>query len=175
MPTIETCIYHAPCADLVLGTLDGRLCLCDWTASQRGGRTQRRVERLLNATLRPGTNALLEATAAQLDEYFVRRRSAFSLPLLPAGTDFQRAVWQALCRIPYGTTLTYAQLAAAIGRPTAVRAVANAIGANALSIIVPCHRVVGSNGSLTGFAGGLNVKRYLINLETTSINLQIET
>ncbi len=105
------------------------------------------------------------AAIAQLREYFAGTRRTFSLHLHPKGTDFQKSVWQALQRIPYGETRSYADLAAAIGRPTAVRAVGLANGANPLPIVIPCHRVIGKDGSLTGYGGGLAVKEALLRLE----------
>jgi methylated-DNA-[protein]-cysteine S-methyltransferase len=108
---------------------------------------------------------VLDEAARQLNAYFAGVRQAFDLPLDVRGTDFQRQVWAALRAIPYGETRSYADLACAIGRPTATRAVGAAIGRNPLSIIVPCHRVIGSNGALTGFAGGLAAKRHLLALE----------
>ena len=101
----------------------------------------------------------------QLDEYFAAQRRVFDVPLLTVGTPFQRAVWELLTTIPFGGTRSYAWLAAQLGHPRAVRAVAAANRANALSIFIPCHRVVGSSGSLTGYAGGLAAKRLLLGLE----------
>lgn len=100
-----------------------------------------------------------------LDRYFSGEKICFEFQLLFAGTDFQREVWNALLDIPYGATVSYGELARKIGRPKAVRAVANANGANPISIFVPCHRVIGSDGSLTGYGGGLDVKEYLLRLE----------
>lgn len=108
---------------------------------------------------------VLDRAARQLDEYFAGRRRVFDLPLLTVGTPFQRAVWELLTEIPFGGTRSYAWLAAQLGHPRAVRAVAAANRANALSIFIPCHRVVGSDGSLTGYAGGLAAKRLLLGLE----------
>ncbi len=108
---------------------------------------------------------LLARAAAQLAEYFAGARRAFDLPLAPAGTPFQRAVWAALLRIPYGTTTSYAVIAAAIGRPAAVRAVGAANGRNPVPIVIPCHRVIGRDGSLTGYGGGLPIKERLLALE----------
>lgn len=108
---------------------------------------------------------VLDHAARQLDEYFAGRRRVFDLPLLTVGTPFQRAVWELLTEIPFGGTRSYAWLAAQLGHPRAVRAVAAANRANALSIFIPCHRVVGSDGSLTGYAGGLAAKRLLLGLE----------
>jgi len=101
----------------------------------------------------------------QLQEYFSRRRQAFDLPLDLQGTPFQLAVWQALCQIPYGTTKSYGELAKALGRPRAARAVGRAVGSNPVGIIVPCHRVIGSRGDLRGFGGGLDIKEKLLTLE----------
>jgi methylated-DNA-[protein]-cysteine S-methyltransferase len=101
----------------------------------------------------------------QLAEYFARDRRAFDLPLAPEGTTFQLETWRALSLIPYGTTISYSELARRIGRPDAVRAVGSANGQNPLPIVVPCHRVVGKDGSLTGFGGGLAAKRMLLELE----------
>jgi len=110
----------------------------------------------------------LAAATQQLHEYFSGQRQSFDLPLQPAwGTPFQRAVWQALLRIPYGRTRTYGDIARDIGNPKAVRAVGAAIGQNPHTIVVPCHRVVGANGSLTGFAGGLERKQHLLAHEAT--------
>jgi len=113
-----------------------------------------------------GTDAaVLDEAARQLSEYFCGQRQSFDLPLTLEGTAFQRRVWQALLGIGYGQTVSYGQLAGQIGRPTAARAVGLANGRNPVSIIVPCHRVVGSDGSLTGYGGGLGNKRRLLELE----------
>ena len=112
-----------------------------------------------------GENGILRGTRAQLDEYFEGRRSRFELPLGPRGTEFQRAVWHTLAGIPYGTTISYAQLATRVGKASAMRAVGAANGRNPLPIVLPCHRVVGSDGSLTGFGGGLPTKQFLLELE----------
>jgi methylated-DNA-[protein]-cysteine S-methyltransferase len=103
--------------------------------------------------------------SAQLREYFAGRRREFDLALLMPGTAFQRAVWSTLRLIPYGTTISYAELARRVGKPRAVRAVGSANGSNPLPIVVPCHRVIGSDGSLTGFGGGLDLKHQLLSLE----------
>ena len=105
----------------------------------------------------------------QLEEYFGGEREAFDLRLDPDGTEFQRQVWTALRELPYGTTTSYGSLAQEIGRPSASRAVGAANGANPIPIVVPCHRVVGANGSLTGFGGGLDAKRVLLELEGLSV------
>jgi methylated-DNA-[protein]-cysteine S-methyltransferase len=102
---------------------------------------------------------------AQLREYFSGKRQTFDFPLAPKGTEFQLAVWNALLEIPYGDTITYAELARRIGKPSAVRAVGAANGANPIPVIIPCHRVIGSNGTLTGYGGGIERKQWLLALE----------
>lgn len=117
----------------------------------------------------PGEAAVRDGAAErQLEEYFAGKRTEFTVRLAPAGTPFQRAVWAAMCRIPYGKVVTYGQLAAAIGRPTACRAVANAVGKNPILILQPCHRVVAAGG-LGGFSAGLEKKRALLRLEGVEI------
>jgi methylated-DNA-[protein]-cysteine S-methyltransferase len=117
------------------------------------------------AGARPGRHAVLDTTMAQLDEYFAGRRREFDLPLDPVGTEFQRSAWNVLRTIPYGATMSYGEQAAALGDAKKARAVGSANGRNPLSIVVPCHRVIGTSGKLTGFAGGIEAKRYLLELE----------
>lgn len=157
--------YETPCGVLVLGSFEDRLCLCDWLVEKHRQRVDRRLCKVLRAELRAGTSDTIERAVCQLDEYFAGRRRNFDLPLLFVGTDFQKRVWEALLDIPYGQTVSYGEIARRIGMPTAVRAVANANGANAISILAPCHRVIGSDRSLTGYGGGLETKRALLQLE----------
>jgi len=111
---------------------------------------------------------VLQLAKTQLSEYFAGHRTTFELPLaLDRGTDFQQAVWRALLSVPSGTTVTYGELSQRVGKPAAVRAVGGAVGRNPLSIVVPCHRVLGANGALTGYAGGLERKTALLHLEGT--------
>jgi methylated-DNA-[protein]-cysteine S-methyltransferase len=107
----------------------------------------------------------LAAVRLQLEEYFAGRRTSFEVPVAPAGTPFQQRVWDELQRIGYGETVSYGELAARIGRPGCARAAGSANGANPVSIVIPCHRVIGANGSLTGYGGGIEAKRYLLELE----------
>lgn len=113
----------------------------------------------------PGDTPVMRETARQLGEYFRGERQQFDLPLAPRGTDFQRIVWHTLADIPYGQTISYAELARRVDKPTATRAVGAANGRNPLPIVLPCHRVIGADGSLTGFGGGLPTKQYLLTLE----------
>lgn len=159
----------SPCGVLMLGSLGNRLCMCDWQAAKRRRRIGGRLERLLNAGFREQTSGVIQAAAAQLDEYFAGKRKVFDVPLLFAGTDFQMKVWNELLAIPYGELMSYGEMARRIGMPKAVRAVANANGANSISIFAPCHRVVGSDHSLTGYGGGLDAKCRLLELEGVCI------
>lgn len=118
-----------------------------------------------DADWREGAHPLQDEARRQLHEYFDGTRQTFDLPLSPRGTDFQLSVWQALRAIPFGETWSYAQLAAKIGKTSAMRAVGAANGRNPIPIIVPCHRVIGADGSLTGFGGGLPTKEFLLRLE----------
>lgn len=158
--------YESPCGTLLLGSLDDRLCLCDWQVGQEhNNRVNGRLCRMLGTEFEAGDSPVIDKAKTQLDEYFAGARREFDVPLLFAGTDFQKRVWAALLTIPYGQTISYGEMARQIGMPTAVRAVANANGANAISIFAPCHRVVGSNGALTGYAGGVAAKEFLLKLE----------
>jgi methylated-DNA-[protein]-cysteine S-methyltransferase len=123
----------------------------------------------LPATAAADAHPVLIEAARQIDAYFARALTRFTVPLRFIGTDFQRAVWQALLTIPYGETRSYGAIARQIGRPAAIRAVGAANGRNPISILAPCHRVVGTGGALTGFAGGLAVKRRLLELESPTL------
>ena len=125
------------------------------------------------ATFGERDTADFDEAITQLTEYFDGRRTEFTVPLAARGTPFQQRVWDALRTIPYGETWTYGQLADSLGTPTAVRAVAAANGRNPISIIVPCHRVIGSNGNLTGYAGGLERKRFLLEREAERAGLRL--
>lgn len=147
----------SPLGELTLVGGDGGLRAVLWPAEATG--------RVPLPAVSDGSHDGLDRAAEQLAEYFAGERHEFDLLLDPVGTDFQVTVWRSLSEIPYGSTVTYGEQAARIGAPTAVRAVGSANGRNPLSIVLPCHRVVGSNGALTGFAGGLASKRFLLDLE----------
>lgn len=157
--------YESPCGEIVLGSTDGELCLCDWNEMPCATRNKNRLQRLMNATFKEEQTDVLRQTMMQLDEYFAGRRKTFSIPLRLTGTDFQKSVWRALLEIPYGETRSYKEIAMRVNNLKGVRAVAQAVGANGMSIIIPCHRVVGSDNSLTGFAGGLEAKKILLGIE----------
>lgn len=161
--------YLSPCGTLILGSFDGRLCLCDWPDEKRHLRVLQRLSRHLQADIICEASEMTTLAMRELDEYFAGKRKTFDMPLLPAGTAFQLRIWDELLKIPYGSTLSYRDLALRSGNATAVRAVANAVGANAMSIVIPCHRIVGGDGALCGYAGGTEAKRALLGLETPSL------
>lgn len=167
MDVIKTKCYKTPCGELKLGSFGDKLCLCDWQLEKHRGLVDRRLQRILKSGFEEGGSEVIDRAMAQLDEYFAGKRQEFDVPLLFVGTDFQKAVWSDLLNIPYGETISYGEMARRIGRPSSVRAVANANGANSISIFAPCHRVIGSDRSLTGYGGGLDAKRYLLELETS--------
>jgi methylated-DNA-[protein]-cysteine S-methyltransferase len=156
----EYTLMPSPVGQLTLVARDGKLSAILWE-TERANRV--RLGELHEANDSP---VLLEAQR-QLQEYFAGTRSQFTLELDFSGTDFQKQVWQALLTIPFGETRSYSQIAQQIGNPRAVRAVGAANGRNPISIIAPCHRVIGASGELTGFAGGLQAKQYLLALEGT--------
>jgi methylated-DNA-[protein]-cysteine S-methyltransferase len=166
MAYITTQIYPTPYGKLVLGCFDDKLCLCNWHNKKNKATVNNRLLKHLNAGFIEGNSPVLDEAAAQLDDYFNHKRTTFELPLLMVGTDFQKRVWQALLNVPFGHTISYQQLAQNIANEKAVRAAANANAANALSIIIPCHRVIGIHGKLVGYAGGIKAKRGLLKLET---------
>ncbi len=175
-----------PVGEILLGAFDNKLCLCDWKCNKHRSQNDNRLKRLLGVeyeSITPIYNKVEDSSfnkvedssfltilkaKQELDEYFVGKRMAFDIPLLMVGTDFQKRVWQALMSIPYGSIVSYMDIACRIGNPKSVRAVAQAIGSNPLSIFVPCHRVVGSDGTLTGYAGGVEAKRFLLQLEDST-------
>lgn len=157
--------FDFPCGVIILGSFDGKLCLCDWADGRRRASIDQRLQRILNANFVEGSSDIIEMARQQLNEYFLNQRREFDIPLLFVGTDFQKKVWNELRNIPYGKTVSYGELARRIGMPKAVRAVANANAVNAISIIAPCHRVIGTDGNLTGYGGGLNKKKFLLELE----------
>lgn len=161
--------YESPCGTLLLGAYEDKLCLCDWQVEKHRDHVDRRLKRVLHAEFEEGTSPVIEEAISQLNEYFARKRTTFSVELLFVGSEFQKAVWNDLLKIPYGRTISYGEMARCIGMPKAVRAVANANGANAISIFAPCHRVIGSDHSLTGYGGGLAAKQTLLELEGLSV------
>ena len=157
--------YKSPVGEILLGSYAGKLCLADWKYRKMRTTIDSRIQKGLKAEYIVQSTEVIEETIKQMKEYFAHERKDFNIPLLMVGTEFQQSVWEGLVKIPYGTTASYLELSRNIGNEKAVRAVASANGANAISILIPCHRIIGSNGDLVGYAGGLPVKKKLLELE----------
>lgn len=166
MSLVSIQYYKSDLGELVLGSYEGRLCVCDWRYRKSREAVDRSIMQGLNANFIEMESAVVDTALKQLSEYFTGSLKEFDLPLRMVGTRFQRSVWNELLKIPYGQTETYMGLARRLGDEKAIRAVANANGANAISIIVPCHRIVGSKGEMVGYAGGVHVKKKLLLLES---------
>ena len=189
--------YDSPCGKLYLAARKGSLCLCSWAGSKNLTDTLSRLSKALDIEfiLPDSSNAdsgevagtvlrkarpekpskVIVSAMKQLGQFFSGRRKTFNIPYQMAGTPFQNAVWKSLLDIPYGKSVSYAEIASMAGYPKAVRAAANACGDNAISIIIPCHRVIGSDDGLTGYGGGLGAKRYLLDLESPQQRLPFKT
>ncbi len=165
MNNIEIQYHRTPHTEFILGSYQEALCLLDFRYRKMRQTVDSRLRRGLSAAFIEKDNPLLRQTREQLDEYLGGERKKFDLPLKMVGSDFQQSVWNALMEIPFGETASYLDLAKTINHERAVRAVANANGANAISIIIPCHRIIGSNGELVGYGGGLPMKKKLLDLE----------
>ncbi len=156
--------------DLILGAYEGKLCLLDYRYRVKRDTVDKRIQKALKSQYKEQNDEVIQKTVVQLQEYLENKRENFDIPLLLVGSDFQKSVWKALLKIPYGQTRTYKEQSITIGNEKAVRAVANANGANAISIIVPCHRIIGTNGKLTGYAGGLETKQLLLDIECKGVD-----
>ncbi len=185
MEKILTTIYKSPVGELILGAFQGRLCLCDWQYRRMRKAVDERIQKGLNADFlnfdldsekksptsatdkdfKPENIKVIQEAIKQLEDYFSGNLKTFDVPLSMVGTDFQQSVWKELMEIPFGETRSYLELSRQLSNPDAIRAVASANGANAISIIIPCHRIIGSDGNLVGYAGGLDAKKRLLRLE----------
>jgi len=170
MALIEIQYYDSPYGELIIGSYNEKLCLCDWRYRNKRAAIDSRIKDGLSTEYIESDDIILKETRKQLNEYFNHNRKIFDIPLLTVGTPFQKCVWNRLLNIPFGKTSSYLQLSEDIGNRNAVRAVASANGANALSIFIPCHRIIGSNGKLVGYAGGTKVKADLLSLEFDLFN-----
>ncbi len=166
--------YTSPVGEILLGSYEGKLCLADWKYRKMRQQIDKRIQTGLSAEYLEGDHETIQMTIDQLEEYFVGNRKQFDISMYWVGTEFQKKVWNALTQIPYGKTETYLGLSKILGDEKAIRAVATANGANAISILVPCHRIIGSNGDLVGYAGGISVKKRLLKLEGSGIFSQME-
>ncbi|PIE45488.1 MAG: cysteine methyltransferase [Gammaproteobacteria bacterium] len=164
--TIHIGYHDSTIGEMVIGSFDDSICLLDFRYRRMRNTVDKRIKNLLRADFVEKEDSGIRATRKQIDEYLQGQRQQFTVPILLLGTDFQKQVWNALLDIAYGETVSYLQVARKIRRPKAVRAVASANGANAIALIVPCHRVIESGGGLGGYGGGIAVKKQLLDLET---------
>ena len=165
--------YKSPVGELIIGVYNNKLCLCDWRYRKMRNSIDNRIQKALNSNYIDEKTELHSQVIKELEEYFNYKREVFNLPLLLVGTLFQKQIWELLSDIVFGGTISYKELSIKFGNIKAIRAVASANGANAISIIIPCHRVIGVNGTLVGYAGGKLVKEKLLNLEKSIENQQL--
>lgn len=157
--------YKTMIGELILGSFEDRLCLLNYRYRKMRPAVDRRITDGLDADYVERDSRVIDNTRSQLEEYLDGKRQNFDIEISMVGSRFQRRVWKALGSVKYGDTISYQQLAKNIDNEKAVRAVASANAANAISIIIPCHRIIGSNGKLVGYGGGLPVKKHLLKLE----------
>jgi len=157
--------FTSPFGEMILGSYEDRLCMADWKDRKKRESIDKRVQKALKAIFIEEESSVLKQAKEELVEYFKGIRTTFDIPLLLVGTAFQKNVWEGLMQIPYGKTLSYKEFAKSLNYENAVRAVASAVGDNTNSIFVPCHRIIGTDGSLRGYAGGLKAKKGLLEIE----------
>jgi len=167
----QICIqyFQTEVGELIMGSFENKLCLLDYRHREKRSTIDKRLKKGLKAQFIDVDSEVLQLTRTQLNEYFTSQRKTLDVALLMVGTQFQKSVWNALLKIQYGETTSYRQLSKNINNEKAVRAVANVNGANAMSIVIPCHRIIGSNGALVGYAGGLEAKQKLLDLEQSTV------
>ena len=170
MEKINIYYFKSLYGELILGSYGEKLCLCDWRYRKQRESIDSRIKQGLGCEYTDNDDIVLKVARRQLTEYFNHNRKVFDIPLLTVGTPFQKRVWNSLLNIPFGETASYLELAEEVADKKAVRAIAGANGANALSIFIPCHRIIGSNGNLAGYAGGTKVKAKLLCLERDLFN-----
>lgn len=169
MSEINISYFKSRIGEFIAGSFDGRLCLMDFRYRKMRQIIDSRIKRGLAAEFIVRTDDVIREAEKELDEYLKGTRMVFDVPILTVGTDFQKKVWDELMRVPYGTTSTYGELAAGLDRESSVRAVAGANAANAIAVIIPCHRIIGKDGELIGYGGGLAVKKRLLKLEAENL------
>ena len=163
---ITTTTIHTPLGPMHAGAIDRGICLLDFADREHLSNQITLLQETFDAELQHGENTHLHALKIQLGEYFAQQRQRFEVPLVLSGTEFQNKAWKELQNIPYGETRTYKQQAEKVGNSKAVRAIATANGNNRIALLIPCHRVIASNGGLAGYAGGLWRKEFLLDLES---------
>lgn len=165
MPKINIQHHKTKIGELILGSFEGKLCLLDFFNREKRNTIDNRLKKGLKTEFVAKDNEILQETKKQIDQYLAGERKEFDLPLIMVGSDFQKQVWRELLKLKYGETASYLELAKKINNEKAVRAVASANGANAMGLIIPCHRVIASNGGIGGYAGGITAKEKLLELE----------
>ena len=166
--------YKTKIGELILGSFDNKLCLLDYRYRRMRKTVDERISKGLDEEFIDKDDDILRITRKQIDEYLLGERKDFDIPVLMIGTDFQKSVWNYLMQVKYGEIATYLDLAKKIDNEKAVRAVAAANGANSIALIIPCHRIIGSDGELVGYAGGVTVKQRLLKLEKENSGLMTE-
>jgi AraC family transcriptional regulator, regulatory protein of adaptative response / methylated-DNA-[protein]-cysteine methyltransferase len=162
---IKTTTIETPLGEMTAAATNEGICLIEFSDRRTINTELEELAWIFNTPVETGSNRHLRTLKKQLKEYFKGKRKEFTLPLVTPGTDFQQSVWNIIRKIPYGTTISYLQQAKKIKKPGAVRAVAGANGSNRIAILIPCHRVIGSDGSLIGYGGGIEKKRWLLDHE----------
>ena len=162
---IKTTKVETPLGEMIAGATDEGICILEFAGRKTVNTELNDLSILLKSSFKDGENKHLKTLRKQLKEYFAGKRKEFTVPLVTPGTEFQQTVWRELLNIPFGSTRSYLEQATAIGKCGSVRAVANANGINRISVIIPCHRVIGSDGRLTGYGGGLERKKWLLDHE----------
>jgi methylated-DNA-[protein]-cysteine S-methyltransferase len=170
---VLTQYYKSPFGELIIGSFENKIVLCDWRYRKMRASIDTRIQKKFNTNFIVEKSEVIDLTILQLEEYFRAERTEFNVPLKLAGTDFQKSVWNELLKIPFGETESYLGLSKKLGNEKAIRAVATANGANAISIIIPCHRIIGSDNSLVGYAGGLTAKKKLLEHENNTWKSQL--
>lgn len=165
---IDMTRLETPLGTMFACAVEQGVCLLEFTDRKMLETELKTLSKLLNANIAPAANKHFDQLKQELDEYFEGKRKDFTVPLFMPGTPFQQSVWKALRAVPYGTTSTYKRQSVVLNKPEAVRAVGNANGMNRISILIPCHRVIGEDGSLTGYGGGLHRKRWLLDFERSN-------
>lgn len=154
-----------PLGPMLAGATSEGICLLEFVNRVKLGKEFIELQELLNAPILPGRNKHLDLLEAELNEYFKGELKAFSVPLHTPGNEFSKSVWKTLQEIPYGKTISYKEQAEMMNNPKAIRAIASTNGRNRLAIVIPCHRVIGSNGTMTGYAAGVEKKKWLLRFE----------
>ncbi|PID27733.1 MAG: cysteine methyltransferase [Candidatus Cloacimonadota bacterium] len=165
MNKINISYHKSEAGELIIGSFCGKICIADFRYRRMRNTIDDRIKKALKADFIESEDTIINETKKQIDEYLQGARREFDIPFLTVGSDFQKKVWTALLNVPYGKTASYSDLAESINNPKAVRAVANANGANALAFIIPCHRIIRADGNTGGYGGGLSVKKKLLKME----------